>query len=152
MKTKNLILFIAIIFGLLSSCNNDEDDLNPVEFIFIGQGNLYGNGEENVEKQNLVISDINSWSELINKMNAVNNVSDSFTETNIDFYESMIIAIFDEVKGNGGHSIDITKIVDNNNKIIVTIENILQGDLTTVMTQPYHIVKISKKNKSVIFE
>ena len=63
-----------------------------------------------------------------------------------------IIAVFDKIYGNGGHSIDIIKITENENKVIVTIENILGGDATSIMTQPFHIVKIPKTDKLIIFE
>lgn len=154
MKTKISLIFIVIIFSLLTSCNDDVDDgdLTPVEFVLIGQGNLYGNGGENIEKQNLKINKSADWNKLVDKMNSNNNVSDGFTEIDIDFSEFMIIAVFDEVKGNGGHSIDITRIEENNNKVFVTIENLLSGGAYTVMSQPYHIVKIPKNNKQVIFE
>lgn len=152
MKKYTLIIIITILIGLVTSCDNDENDFIQVEFNSIGQGNIYGNGVENIIKQNLVISDSNSWNELIIKMNSVNNVSESFTETNIDFSIFTVIAIFDEIRPNGGHSIDITKAMENENSIIVTIENILLGDKTLALTQPYHIVKIQRNDKSIIFE
>ncbi len=153
MRTRKITLLIIAIFSLLISCNSEEDNLTKVgNLILIGQGNLYGNGEENIEKQNLVISNTSSWKELMNKMNSVNNESSNFIETDIDFSKFMIIAVFDNVKGNGGHSIDITKIEENNNNIFVSVEYLLPGGFTTIMTQPYHIIKITKKNKPVIFE
>lgn len=151
MKKKITILIITIIIGL-TSCNKNDDELNLVEFTQIGQNNLYGNGEENITKQNLVISESNSWNELIGKMNTVNYVSDEFTETDIDFANFIVIAVFDKVYGNGGHSIDIIKITENENRVIVTIRNILRGDATSIMTQPFHIVKIPKTDKLIIFE
>ena len=152
MKTKISILFIAILFGLLLSCSKSENELNQIKYTLISKGELYGNGQENISKQNLVISDTNSWNELITKMNSVNNVSEDFSEISVDFSHYDIIACFDEVKETGGHSIDITRIIENENNIIVYIENLLKGNMTTVMTQPYHIVKIEKKTKPIIFE
>ncbi|MDP3314060.1 protease complex subunit PrcB family protein [Lutibacter sp.] len=151
MKTKITILIITMIIGL-TSCNKNDDELNLVKFTLIGQNNLYGNGAENITKQKLVISELNSWNELIDKMNTVNDVSDEFTETDIDFANFIVIAVFDKVYGNGGHSIDIIKITKNENKVIVTIENILGGGATAIMTQPFHIVKIPKTDKLIIFE
>ncbi|MEN8125874.1 MAG: protease complex subunit PrcB family protein [Bacteroidota bacterium] len=154
MKTKKSILFIAVIHILLISCINKDDnnELNQIEFTTIGQGNLYGNGRENIVEQNLVVSNENDWNELINKMNSVNNVSNGFTKSNIDFSNFTVLAVFDEIKTSGGHSIDMIKIVENDTEIIVTIDHILPGIATTIMTQPYHIVKISKNNKTIIFE
>ncbi len=150
MKTK--LLIITVIIGLMTSCNDSNDDLNPINFAKIGQNNLYGSGQENISQQNLIISDLNSWNDLLIKMNTVNNVSDGFTETDIDFLNFMVIAVFDKIYGNGGHSIDVKKIIENDNNLIVTIDNVLKGDATLVMTQPFHIVKIQKTDKLITFE
>jgi hypothetical protein len=152
MKTKISILFITIFIGLMTSCSQTDEDLNPINFTAIGQNNLFGSGRENIIQQNLIISDSNTWNELMTKINSVNNNSEGFTETNIDFANFMVIAVFDKVYGNGGHSIDIIKITENENKVIVTIDNVLKGDATSVMTQPYQIVKIRKTDKLIIFE
>jgi hypothetical protein len=152
MKTKISILFITVFIGLMTSCSQTDGDSNPINFTAIGQNNLFGNGRENIVQQNFTISDSKSWNELMTKMNSVNNNSEGFTETNIDFANYMVIAVFDKVYGNGGHSIDIIKITENENKIIVKIDNVLKGDATAVMTQPYHIVKIRKTNKLILFE
>ncbi|TDE46673.1 protease complex subunit PrcB family protein [Flavobacterium rhamnosiphilum] len=152
MKPKISILFITIFIGLMTSCSKTDEDLNPLNLTAIGQNNLFGNGRENIVQQNFTISDSDSWNELLTKMNSVNNNSDGFTETNIDFANFMVIAVFDKVYGNGGHSIDIIKITETENKIIVTIDNVLKGNATAVMTQPYHIVKIRKTNKLILFE
>ena len=55
------------------------------------------------------------------------------------------------MKSNGGHSIDITRVTEFEDKISVQIKNILQGDATLVITQPYHIVKIARSNKLIVF-
>ena len=47
-----------------------------IEPILIAKDNLYGNGGEGISEQNLVISDQNTWIELISQMNSVNNVSE----------------------------------------------------------------------------
>ena len=152
MKTKISILLITIFIGLMSSCSKTEEDSNPINFTAIAQNNLFGNGRENIVQQNFTISDSNSWNELITKMNTVNNTSDGFTETSVDFANFMVIAVFDKVYGNGGHSIDVIKITENENKIVVTFDKILKGGATAVMTQPYQIVKIRKTNKLILFE
>ena len=150
MKTK--ILIIAIILGIAISCNENDDDLNPINFTEIGQDNLYGNGEENILQQNLTISDTETWNDLLDKMNTVNNESDEFTETDIDFEEFVIIAVFDKIYGHGGYSIDIMRIFENTNTITVKVDHISKGDATLIMTQPFHIVKIPRTDKLIVFE
>jgi len=153
MKNISLILIILINISFVMSCSKTHDTTTQVEYSLIGQGNLYGNGQENISKQNLVISDSNSWDALLVKMNSVNNESDNFTENNIDFSNYEIIAIFDSVYGNGGHSVVITEIIENATDIRVYIEKKSEGAVAaTVMTQPFQIVKILKTTKQIIFE
>jgi len=85
-------------------------------------------------------------------MNSVNNVSDNFQEINIDFSQYQIIAVFDKIYSNGGHSIDIINVKENGKSITVVVNNLLTGDATSVIAQPFHIVKIPKTEKQIIFE
>lgn len=117
----------------------------------IGKGDLYGNGAENIPKQNIVIKNSIEWTALINAMNTVNNVSDGFAEIDIDFSSYQIVAAFDNVKLNAGHSIDIIEIIETENSINIRVENLLTGGLNSVITQPFHIVKIPKSSKQVVF-
>lgn len=154
--SKSIIKIIGLLTYsvLLSSfrCTESDSVTQVIKPILIGQGDLYGSGSENIPKQNIVITDQSIWTDLINAMNTTNKVSDSFTETNIDFNNFQIIAVFDNIKPNGGHSIDITKIIENDNNIIVTVENLHTGNLSSVITQPYHIVKITRSTKDVLFQ
>lgn len=88
----------------------------------------------------------------MNSMDKTNNVTKNFTTTTIDFNKYQIIAVFDNIKTTGGYSIDITSVVENRNNIVVTIKRLLTGDNSTVMTQPFHIVKIPKTTKPIVFE
>lgn len=147
---KNILL---ILTSVLISCSSNDDNLNKnVNFSIIGQGQLHGNGAENIEKSSLVITNTSFWNELIDKMNTANNVSDDLAERDIDFSQFLIIAVFDEIYNNGGHSIDIVSIVENENNVIVNIDNKMTGDASSVITQPFHIVKIPKTEKQIIFE
>jgi hypothetical protein len=60
--------------------------------------------------------------------------------------------VFDEVKSDGGWSIDITNIENQENQIVVTVTNLHTGNITSVMTQPYQIVKIPVSDKEIVFE
>lgn len=147
---KTLVLTLAV---LLNSCSsNDNFQRQTMETTLIGKGNLTGNGAENIPRQRIVIYNRQDWTALINNMNAANNVTAGFTETNIDFNTFQVIAVFEEIKRNGGHSIDITNVVENESNIAVTVENLLTGGVTSVITQPYHIVKIPKSKKPVLFQ
>lgn len=135
------------------SCSNIDDrtiprTINPIQ---IGKGELYGAGSENIPKQNIVITNKSDWANLVNAINSNGNISNGFTEVEIDFTCFQIIAVFDDVKPNGGHSIDIIEVIENEGDIVVIIKNILTGDATQVITQPFHIVKIPRSSKPIVF-
>lgn len=151
MKTKTLII-LSLIFVVSCKCNKTDAKMKHIDTVLISKGNLYGSGSEGFTKQNLVIENQNDWEALMHKINAVNNVSDSFTETKIDFSKSTIIAIFDKVKGSGGHKIelDISKTSENT---LVKVSHIAPtGNASSVMTQPYYIVKIPKTDSPIVFQ
>ena len=154
MKTKIFYPILLFSFFIFFNCNRNNDEasqptnITPVE---IGKGALYGNGQEDIVRSNVVISNNFDWQNLMSQMNSVNNVTDGFTETNIDFSQYEIIAVFDSIYNNGGWSIDIISIVENSSNIEVTISNENEGDITSITVQPYHIVKIPKSTKPVVF-
>ena len=52
---------------------------------------------------------------------------------------------------NSTTTIDITNIQENANNIVVTVEN-LQIGMTTDVVHPFHIVKIPKSSKPILFQ
>lgn len=149
---KNVLIILLSIFVL--SCNSDDDNsgMVNVESTLIAKDNLFGNGDEGIIEQNLEITDQNTWDNLISQMNSVNNVSDNFSEIDIDFSQYKVIALFDEIRGNGGYSLELN-IMSNSENIIVNITDVVpEGNATTVITQPFHIVKISNSDLPIIFE
>ncbi len=151
---KNLIKILPILFFslIIFSCKSDDIQTVDYESTLIAKDNLYGAGSEGISEQNLVITDQSTWNDLMTQMDAVNNVTDSFSETNIDFSAFQIIAIFDELKGSGGHDLELN-ITSSTENIIVTVTDLVpQGAATSVVTQPFHIVKIANSDLPVIFE
>ena len=153
--TKFSIFYIlsCAVVCLTGGCDNANGNLQPliINPTLIGKGDLNGNGAENILKQNVIVTNQNDWTALIHAMNTVNNVSDSFTEIDIDFNSFQIVTAFDNVKPNGGHSIDITDVTVTESNITVTVQNLLTGGLNSVITQPFHIVKIPKSPKQIVF-
>ncbi|MGB8704383.1 MAG: protease complex subunit PrcB family protein [Gillisia sp.] len=148
MKTSFFILLISVL-----GCSTHDFPGDPVKTTLIAKDILYGNGEEEIPEQNLVIRDSESWNELIKKMNSVNQVSDSFTQTDIDFTKFTVLAVFDKVENSGGYDITIEKVFDKDKALVVKIRKISPaGFVTQVMTQPFHIIKIPATQKQVIFE
>lgn len=149
---KSLLLILVSIFVL--SCNSDDDTPETVviESTLIAIDNLFGNGAEGIVEQNMVITDLDTWNELITRMNSVNNESDGFSEINIDFSEYTVIAVFDEIQGNGGHRLELNIIATSGNILVSVTDLVPEGGPTTVITQPYHIVKIPVTDLPIVFE
>ncbi len=147
------ILFILPLVFVLN-CKTKQTPLKQTENTtnLIGKGSLYGAGAEGITAQKSIITNQNDWNALLSKINTVNNVSDGFSETDIDFKNYNIIAVFETVKSSGGYSIDLD-VVYNTDAILVSIlSKAPKGMATSVMNQPYCIVKLSKSDLPVVFK
>jgi hypothetical protein len=147
---KQIIFIFSILFAF-ASCNSDDSDTSNVESSLIIKGDFYSTHQP-IKKENLVIKDQQTWSALIANMGFTLDTNYFFPDQSIDFSKYEVIAVFDEVRNYGGYSIDITKITQTNNRIYVKVEQLKKGGLNAAMTQPYHIVKIVKSDKEVIFQ
>ncbi len=147
-----LLGIVILLFALNCKSSENQVKMTKEAIVLIGKGNLYGSGSEGIEKQNLIITSPKEWKDLLNKMNAVNKVSDSFSETDIDFSEYTVIAVFDEVKNSGGHSLNLVLEEADDKILIEVLRKSPDGMATSVMTQPYYIVKIPKPSLPIVFE
>jgi hypothetical protein len=143
---KPIILLVGILF-FLNSCSDDNSKTTLITFTEIGKGTL--GGKEKIEKANMVINNENDWQKLITKMNSTNKVSNSFSETDINFNSYLIIAVFLEVKNNGW-SVEITNIIENDNDLVVSTNETEFAN--SVITQAFCIVKIPTTKKTIIFK
>ena len=147
-----LLGIVILLFALNCKSSENKAKMTKEAIVLIGKGNLYGSGSEGIQKQSLVITSSEEWKDLLNKINAVNKVSDSFSETNIDFSKYTVIAVFDEVKNSGGHSLNLV-IQETKDKFLVEVlRKSPDGIATSVMTQPYYIVKVPKSELPITFE
>lgn len=159
---KKIILLLVSILTI--SCNNN-DEPTPALFIpitinstLVGKYRL--SGSEGVMQQNIIINNNSDWVNLKNQIDSQfiaiglgnYHTENNFEETTIDFTNFTVIAIFDQVYGNGGHSIDITNITEYETNLIVTVENLQTGNTSSSYSQPYHIVKIPKTTKPIVFQ
>ncbi len=146
------ILFLILVFASCSSNNDDKTTSQTIVPTLIASGTLYGSGSENIVQHNTVITNQASWIALINQMDLVNNTSSGFTELNIDFNNYELLVAFDQVRATGGFSIAINTITENATTIEATVNVTSPGEMATmVITQPFHIVKIPRSNKPVVF-
>ncbi|MDW8851660.1 protease complex subunit PrcB family protein [Flavobacterium sp. MMLR14_040] len=147
---KQIITILSILF-LFASCDNADSETADLDFSTVLQGDHF-NGNYGNTKENLVIKDQQTWSDLISKMNPFSDTNYYFPDATIDFTKYQVIVVIDEVRNYGGYSIDITKITQNNNSIFITVEQLKPGGINAVITQPFHIVKIPKTGKKVVFK
>ena len=139
-----------MIIILLSCSNNTNNTIitDNNEPILIAKGSL--NYNTVFGQENMVITTNAEWQALITSMQSINeNVLETFLETTIDFETYMIIAVFD-VK-NSTTSIDITSVTENDNNIIISVDNLNIG-ITQDVAHPYHIIKIRKSSKPIVFD
>ncbi|HDD57113.1 MAG TPA: protease complex subunit PrcB family protein [Thermoplasmatales archaeon] len=73
----------------------------------------------------------------------------------IDFTKNMVLAVFMGQRCTGGFAVEIKKIEKYSSELVVLFtdtEPASKAEVTTVLTQPYHIVKIRKVNLPVKFK
>jgi hypothetical protein len=152
-------LFFYGLFLIFVSCSSDdngngEEIFEPqiIEPIEISKGYMTGSGMFLVDEQLTVIYTESQWEELIESMIYYNSVNDEFAQTPINFDDFQVFVVMEEVKYNGGWSIDITEIIEELDEIYVKVENLLTGNATSMVMRPFHIVKIPKSDKPVVFE
>src|SRR5690606_1506406 len=146
------ITYILVLSIFMFSCEEKEKSISvkPVEFTTLSQGDLKGNGEENIGKSKLIISEQKIFDVLLGKINFVNDQINPAPK--VDFNESIVLAVFDDIKSHGGHSVDITNVSEYEDRFVVEVERLKEGGMLTMMTQPYHLVIISKTSKPIIFK
>lgn len=139
---------------MLQSCSNSDDSFTPQNIIptLIAQGSLFSTYSNNNLANNIVINSDPEWNGFISNMNNPNNLSMTFSETNIDFNNFTIIAVFDQPRPTGGYEITINNIIENYDNVTVNIIHNGNGDATQMPTHPYYIVKTPKITKPVVFQ
>jgi len=104
-------------------------------------------------QQNLVIKTSTEWKNFTDNIYeyALEFFFVDIADTNINFSKHQVIAVIDECCCPI-RSIDITDITEYADKIVVTYTNLdTTKSIAAVAWQPYHIVKIPKSKKNVIF-
>lgn len=98
---------------------------------------------------NMIIKNIKDWTELWNSS------GHSALPPAIDFAKDMVMAVFQGEKSTGGYSIEITKIIENKDNTEVFVKETSPGVncmVTKSLTSPFHIVKLQKIDKEVVFK
>ncbi|MFY0603441.1 MAG: protease complex subunit PrcB family protein [Flavobacteriaceae bacterium] len=152
---KNLLyILVFIAIGCKTTAESSKDKQKELMFETVAQANLYGDGEEGIEEGNLIVKNKAEWDTLINKMDTANKVSATFKGLPIDFSKEIIICVFDKLRSSGGVTIAITKMEMNEKSVSVfySIKKPLENQVSTsVMTQPFHIVKMKRRTENIVF-
>ena len=97
------------------------------------------------EKKNSIIRRQDQWAELWNKHTSTRTPHPQAPV--IDFTENIILAVFMGQKPSGGFAVEITRVEKCENELVVffsEVEAPPNAEVTAVLTQPYHIIKIEK--------
>lgn len=144
------IFLIAILSMALINCSSDDNNesFSPqnIDFTTIGQG--VTTSLMTIEQQNMVITNQTDWNQFLESFPHAAEIS----ETDIDFNTFQVIVSIDEERGHTGHWLEITEIIENENNITVTIATGEGDSGFESICRPYHIVKIPKSDKPVVFE
>ena len=147
---KTIILSLIFLATVGCSDSNDESTFTPQEItpVLIAKGHLSYNSIYN--QQNTIIATAAEWQTLLENFNTINtNITETFVTTEIDFNSfDIILAIQTR---NSTTTVDFSTIVENADSIIVTVEN-LQLGISQDVAHPFHIVKIPKSAKPIIFQ
>ena len=148
MKTTLLILSLFLSLG----CNNSDPQTpfqsTEITPILISKGELF-NGNYNPTRHIEIFDNSTSWNTFVADVWSIATAPD---EAIVNFDEHIVIAAFDMPQPTGGHSIDIVSITENAETIVVVIDKLNNGDLTQIVTRPYHFVKIPKTTKEIVTE
>ena len=146
--TKFTLIILTSLFAFGCSTPNDYSNMADVDSELISKGDLSGIGTEVISNQYFSFTNQTEWDNFISQIDVTNEVSSGFSEQNIDFSEYVVIAVIDKVRNTSGYSIDL-EISTNYEKIFIG-SNLSSpspdGVVATVISQPYHIVKIAKTN------
>ena len=152
-----MIRLSAIYIFLLSSCSSSST-INK-QTIIISQDTItfetlaedfYGGM---TDSKFIVIKDETTLNEIYKLINK--SKSPGIKIPIINFEKETVLVLFLGEKSSGGHSISVEQILDENEKVTVKYKVTLPklGEMvTTVMTQPYCIIKIPITSKEIIFD
>lgn len=155
-----LVFLILAIVGVVAiarethaieppSSERKKPEGNDVPFTTVDSGTMSGMSK----KENFVVNDAGEWIALWKR-----HTSNTFpppATPKIDFSSEMIIAMFAGEHSSGGWAIQIERIKDVDNKLVVlyTESSPEAGSINTMsLTQPYHIVRLAKSQSQVVFQ
>ena len=150
---KRIILVVGLISILLASGCVTQLTGQELTFENISKGSYSGHNK----RGDYVIKDSSELENLWDKMQSrvshtpISAITDL---PDVNFNDEMVIAVFQGTQSTGGYAIEITKIVEKEKSVEVFVKETSPSPdslVTHAFTQPYHIVKIKRFDKEVIF-
>jgi hypothetical protein len=106
------MLVFGLVMLLVVGCSVEE--FNSVDASVVAQGNFYGGPQESIFKSYAKITGNSDWQELQRKMSSLKDVSSDFFETNIDFSEYDVIAVFDRIRIGEYYAVTLNLVEGHN--------------------------------------
>ena len=133
---RQILLLLVVPFAFFSALSAQV--VQEITFVKISAG-FRGNGDVPAQ---YVITNQTDWDRMF-----------YYTNTEIDFSEYQVIAVFDQLRPNGCYSIKIIKVTEYANHIDVTAKNEynITGTCIQAFQQPSHIVIIPVSDKPITF-
>lgn len=148
-------VFSFIIFIFLTGCF-EREDVKSEEIIEEGKEVMFETIAKDfysgqTQKENFVIENEDDFMSLWDKIypEPRPDIPD------VDFEKYTVIAVFQGQMTTGGYEIRVNKVVEEKNNILVYIEEISpdpQDIVTQALTSPYHIIKMERTEKDIIFK
>ena len=122
------------------------NDMDQLEITSLAGGSFCG-----IEHAgDIIITSGEDWANLWEKVHRGTYPKKQLPE--VDFSRETVLAVFMGTRSTGGYSIEITRVHKNNGviKAVAETSSPAPGDLvTTVITQPFHIVKINTAKNDI---
>lgn len=148
-----LVFSSVLLFGMNCSSSKKTAIITPRDMTYttIKSGNMFGAGEEGFAAGIIAASNTVDMNFLIKKINGVNDEIKESLISDVHFFdESMLLFIFDKVRGSGGHVIQVETITNTGTEISVAVKEIApNGPASTVLSQPYTILQLKKSTLPV---
>lgn len=144
MRVGVIVLVSVLAIVMVSGCV-----AQGLEFETVSRGAYSGHPEEG----RYVVNSQAEWEGLWNRTNSITFPVPDLPE--VDFSQSTIIAVFLGQRNTGGYGIEVVEILAQDGGALVRFHKTSPpagSFVTQALTQPYHIVKVSKVEGEVSFE
>lgn len=147
------IIYLAALFTLFISCNNDDNGeqsftpqiITPVLIAQSPSGGPYFNFPNPAY---IYFTNENEWEQF---KTDYWGQSTNYPEAIVDFTEHTPIICMDEARPDSGFVININSVIEYENNIVVDVE-VLYGGGAMTPSRPFIAVKIPKTEKPIVFE